>query len=98
MKKETISCYLLPVPDKHPQAIPENLFLLFIWTVSARQGPCIGQLFSYNNRTKNIIPVLVIPGSFMKFPGSLQPTKVDASKEFLIIPPPPMSPCWSESK
>ena len=37
----------------------------------ARQGPCPGQVISYNNRTKNPIPILAIPGSFMKFPGSL---------------------------
>ena len=30
-------------------------------------------MFSYSNRTKNPLPVLAIPGSFMEFPGSLHP-------------------------
>ena len=42
-------------------------------TISARQGPCPGQVFSYSNRTNNHILVLAIPGSFMEFPDSLQP-------------------------
>ena len=45
--------------------------MLLFQTVSARQGPWPGQVFSYSNRTKTSIPVLPIPGSFMEFPGSL---------------------------
>ena len=56
---------------KHSQTRPGNIFLLPFWTVCARQGPCSGQVFSYNNRTKN--PVPAIPGSLMEFLGSLHP-------------------------
>ena len=65
------------VTAKHSQTRPGYLFLLPFWSVSARQGPCPGQGFSYSNRTKNRIPVLVIPGSFMEFPGSLHPLTVN---------------------
>ena len=66
-----------PVPAKHSKTTPGNLSLLLFQTVSARQGPCPGQVFSYSNRTKNPIPVLAIPGSFMEFPGSLHPLQVE---------------------
>ena len=69
------------IMDKH-----DFLFLLSIFKqdqeislcfrsrkVSARQGPCPGEVFSYNNRNNNPIPGLAIPGSFMEFPGSLHP-------------------------
>ena len=65
----------LCVPAIHSQR-PGTLSLLLFRTVSARLGPCPGQVFSYSNRTKNYIPVLAIPVSFMKFPGSLHPPKV----------------------
>ena len=44
------------------------------------QGQCPRQVFSFSNRTKNPIPVLKIPGSFMEFPGSLHPL---LSQDFL---------------
>ena len=65
--------FLLSIPAKHSQTRPGNLSLLLFQTVSARQGPCPGQVFSYSNRTKNPIPVLAIPGHFMEFRGSLHP-------------------------
>ena len=44
--------YWLVAPAKNSQTRPGNLSLLQIQTVSARQGPCPGQVFSYNDRTK----------------------------------------------
>ena len=64
---------LLPLPAMHYQTRPGNLFLLPFRTVSARQGPYPGQVFSYSNSTKNPIPVYVIPRYFMEFPSSLHP-------------------------
>ena len=57
------------------------------WTSAAsqcRQGPCPGQVFSYSNRTKNPLPVLAIPGSFMEFPGSLHPLFGVYDQKFLF--------------
>ena len=53
------NAYSLPVPPKHSQTRQGNLFMLPFRTVSARQGPCPGNVFSYNNRTKNPVPVPV---------------------------------------
>ena len=66
--------YLLcPVPANDSQTRPGTPSLLRFRTVSARRGPCPGQMFSYSNKTKNPLPVLAIPGSFIEFPGSLHP-------------------------
>ena len=60
--------FLLSIPKQD-----QEISLLLLPTVSASPGPCPGQVFSYSTRTKNPIPVLAIPGSFMEFPGSLHP-------------------------
>ena len=46
-----------------------------------------GQEFSYRNRTKNYIPVLVIPGSFMEFPGSLHPLIIVVTMSVILFLP-----------
>ena len=49
--------FLLSIPAK-----------LMFQTHSATQGPCPGHVFSYSNRCKNPIPVVVVPGSFYGIP------------------------------
>ena len=67
----------IPGPAQLFRTGPGLSFLLLLPTVSARQGPCPGLVFSYSNRTKNPIPGLDIPGSFMDFPGSLLPLYIN---------------------
>ena len=68
------------VPAKNSQTRPSYLSLLLFQTVSARQRPCPGQVFSYSNRTKNHITVLAIPEFLMKFPASLHPLRGSSYK------------------
>ena len=68
--------FLLSIPAKHSQTSPGNLSLLMFLTLSARQGPCPGHVFSYSNRSKNTFPVLAIPGSFYGIPWFPPPPTV----------------------
>ena len=64
---------VLPVPAKHSQTRQMNFSLLQFRTVSAKKGPCPGQVFSYSTSTKNPPPGLAISVYFMGFPGSIHP-------------------------
>ena len=72
-------------PAKHSQTRPGTLSQLLFRTVSARQGPFPGHVFSFSNKTKNPLPVLAIPGSFIELPGSLHQEKYGRKPSFLIL-------------
>ena len=64
--------FLLTIPKQDQELSPCSCFGLSL-PGPGHGPPCPGQVFSYSNRTKTPIPVLVIPGSFIEFPGFFIP-------------------------